>query len=76
MRQQTAAGDHSHRISPKKRAVAERSSRSDCGHAVPLLAEILDAFPGVLWNIEIKNYEAWAAAMPVLRGFSARAGYW
>jgi glycerophosphoryl diester phosphodiesterase len=60
------------RISPKKRAVAELTHRdleSDCGHAVPLLVEILDAFPDVLWNIEIKNPEAWAAAMPVLRQF-------
>jgi glycerophosphoryl diester phosphodiesterase len=60
------------RISPKKRAVAELSHRdleSDCGHAVPLLAEILDAFPHVLWNIEIKNAEAWPAARPVLQQF-------
>jgi glycerophosphoryl diester phosphodiesterase len=60
------------RVSPKKRAVAELTHRdleSDCGHAVPLLAEILDAFPDVLWNIEIKNPEAWPAAMPVLRRF-------
>lgn len=60
------------RISPKKRAVAELTHRdleSDCGHAVPLLAEILDAFPDVLWNIEIKNPEAWPAAMPVLQQF-------
>ena len=60
------------RISPKKRAVAELTHReleSDCGHAVPLLAEILDAFPGVVWNIEIKNPEAWPAAMRVLQQF-------
>jgi glycerophosphoryl diester phosphodiesterase len=60
------------RLSPKKRAVAELSHReleADIGHAVPLLAEILDAFPDVLWNIEIKLPEAWPAAAKVLGAF-------
>jgi glycerophosphoryl diester phosphodiesterase len=60
------------RVTPKKRAVAELTRReieSDVGHAVPVLAEILDAFPDILWNIEIKCPEALPAAMPVLRRF-------
>jgi len=60
------------RVTPKKRAVAELTRReieSDVGHPVPLLAEILDSFPDILWNIEIKNPEALPAAMPVLKRF-------
>ena len=60
------------RVTPKKRPVAELTRReieSDAGHAVPVLAAILDAFPDILWNIEIKNPEALPAAMPVLKQF-------
>ena len=57
------------RVTARKRAVADLTRReieADAGHAVPVLAEILDAFPDVLWNIEIKNPEAWPAASKVL----------
>jgi glycerophosphoryl diester phosphodiesterase len=60
------------RVTPRKRAVADLTRReieADAGHPVPVLAEILDAFPDVLWNIEIKNPEAWPAASSVLAQF-------
>ncbi len=63
------------RLTPRKRAVAELTRReieSDLGHSVPVLNEILDAFPDVLWNIEVKNPEAWPAASKVLAQFQAR----
>ena len=62
------------RVSPKKRAVDELSHNDlerDVGHAVPLLAEILDAFSGVLWNIEIKSADALPVALPVLRQYQS-----
>jgi glycerophosphoryl diester phosphodiesterase len=63
------------RVSPKKRAVADLSHREledDLGHSVPLLAEILDAFPDVLWNIEVKSPETWPAAAQVLASYKGR----
>lgn len=63
------------RVSPKKRAVAELTHRElagDVGHPVPLLAEILDAFPDVLWNIEVKTPNAWPAAARVLAQFQGK----
>src|SRR3954467_4486218 len=57
------------RVTPRKRAVAELTRReieSDVGHPVPVLDEVLEAFAGIAWNIEIKNPEAWGAAAPVL----------
>jgi glycerophosphoryl diester phosphodiesterase len=60
------------RVTPAGRAVAaitHRELEQDVGHAVPLLDEILEAFPSVLWNIEIKLPEAWPAAAPVLRHY-------
>ena len=63
------------RVSPKQRAVAELTHRElagDIGRPVPLLAEILDAFPDVLWNIEIKTPNAWPAALRVLAEFQGK----
>jgi glycerophosphoryl diester phosphodiesterase len=63
------------RVTPHKRAIAELSHAEiehDAGHAVPLLAEILDALPDVLWNIEIKTPAAWPAAARILAKFQAR----
>lgn len=60
------------RVTPKKRAVSELCHddlQRDLGHAVPLLAEALEAFPSVLWNIELKNPEALPLALPVLRHY-------
>ena len=60
------------RVTARKRAVADLTRAeiaSDLGHPVAVLAEILDAFPGVLWNIEIKNPEAWPVASRVLAQF-------
>jgi glycerophosphoryl diester phosphodiesterase len=60
------------RVTPRKRAVSELTRREiedDVGHAVPVLAEILDAFPDVWWNIEIKNPAAWPVASRVLAQF-------
>ena len=60
------------RVTPKKRFVAELTRReleNDVGHPVPVLAEILDAFPDILWNIEIKNPQALPVAAPVLKQF-------
>ncbi len=63
------------RVSPKMRAVAELTHRElevDAGYRVPLLAEVLDAFPAVLWNIEIKTPSAWPAAARVLAEFQRK----
>ena len=63
------------RVTPRKRAVADLTRREiedDMGHPVAALPEILDAFPDVLWNIEIKNPEAWPAASRVLAQFLSR----
>ena len=63
------------RTTPKKRAVVELTRReieSDVGHPVPVLDDVLDAFAGLLWNIEIKNPEALPAVMPVLKQFQRR----
>ena len=63
------------RVTPRKRAVADLTRREieeDVGHPVAVLAEILDVFPDVLWNIEIKNPEAWPAAARVLAQFASR----
>ena len=60
------------RVTARKRAVADLTRdeiAGDLGHAVAVLPEILDAFPGVLWNIEIKNPEAWPVASRVLAQF-------
>jgi glycerophosphoryl diester phosphodiesterase len=60
------------RVTARKRAVADLTRSeiaADSGHAVAILPEILDAFPDVLWNIEIKNPEAWPAASRVLAQF-------
>lgn len=60
------------RVTPRNRAVAELTRREiedDVGHPVPVLDEILDAFPDVWWNIEIKNPEAWPVASRALEQF-------
>ena len=60
------------RVTPRERAVAELTRRQiehDVGHPVPLLHEVLDAFPRVLWNIEIKNAEAAPATLAVLERY-------
>ncbi len=63
------------RVTPRKRAVADLTRREiedDVGHPVAVLSEVLDAFPDVLWNIEIKNPEVWPAASRVLAQFQSR----
>jgi glycerophosphoryl diester phosphodiesterase len=63
------------RVTPRRRAIGELTRREieeDVGHPVATLPEILDAFPDVLWNIEIKNPEAWPAASRVLAQFVSR----
>ena len=60
------------RVTPAGHAVSALTHRElerDVGHAVPLLPELLDAFPDTLWNIEIKLPEAWPATMPVLKQY-------
>lgn len=60
------------RVTPAGRAVAtltHREIEDDAGHAVPLLDAILERFPDMLWNIEIKLPEAWPAAAAVLARF-------
>jgi glycerophosphoryl diester phosphodiesterase len=62
------------RVTARKRAVADLTRSeiaADIGHAVAVLPEILDAFPDVLWNIEIKNPEAWPVASRVLAQFQS-----
>ena len=61
------------RVTPRRRAIAELTRREieiDVGHAVPVLDEILEAYGDVIWNIEIKNPEAWPAAAPVLAHYA------
>lgn len=63
------------RMTPRERTVAERTRRGiedDVGHPVPLLAEVLDAFPGALWNVEIKNVEALPVTLAVLERYAGR----
>jgi glycerophosphoryl diester phosphodiesterase len=60
------------RVTPHGRAVSELGHaeiEADVGHHVPLLHEVLDAFPGVLWNIEIKEPGVWPVAAPILKSF-------
>jgi glycerophosphoryl diester phosphodiesterase len=60
------------RVTTRQHPVAgltRREIEADVGHPVPILAEILDAFPDVLWNIEIKTPEAWPAAARTLAQF-------
>jgi glycerophosphoryl diester phosphodiesterase len=60
------------RVTPAGRSISSithREIEKDVGHAVPLLAEILDAIPSVLWNIEIKHPEVWPVAAGVLRQY-------
>ncbi len=63
------------RVTRHGRAVSELSRREledDVGHAVPVLDEILDAFPDILWNIEIKNPEAWRSASAALTRYRSK----
>ena len=60
------------RVTPRRRVVAELTRREiehDSGHPVPSLTEVLDAFPEVLWNVEIKNVEVLPAALAVLERY-------
>jgi len=63
------------RVTPRQRAVAELTRREiedDVGHPVPLLAEALDAFPGMLWNVEIKSVEALPVTLAVLERYAGK----
>ncbi len=60
------------RVTPAGHAVSAMTHReleTDVGHVVPLLAEILEAIPSVIWNIEIKHAQAWPVAAPILKQF-------
>src|SRR3982751_3684201 len=60
------------RVTRRGRAVSEVSRRElekDVGHPVPVLDEILEAFPDILWNIEIKTAESWPAASATLKRY-------
>ncbi len=61
------------RMTPRQRPIADlaRSDiEADCGRPVPRLAEALEAFPQVLWNIEIKEADAVPATLAVLKRFA------
>lgn len=63
------------RVTRTQRPVAELTRvqlEREVGHAVPLLGEILEAFPDTLWNIEIKTPKALPASVAVLRQFQQR----
>ena len=63
------------RVSLKKRAIEEithHELENDVGHPVPLLDEVLDAFPDLLWNVEIKTPVAWPVAALVLAKFQSK----
>ena len=63
------------RVTARKRPVAELTRSEiagDLGRPVAVLPEILEAFPDVLWNIEIKNPEAWPVASRVLAQYQRR----
>src|SRR5215203_2046525 len=60
------------RVTPQGREVSKLTREEierDMGHPVPILAEFLDAFPDVCWNIEIKTLDAWPVAARVLAQF-------
>jgi glycerophosphoryl diester phosphodiesterase len=60
------------RVTPPGRHVSELNREEierDMGHPVPILAELLDSFPDVCWNIEIKTLAAWPVAAAVLAQF-------
>ncbi|HEX5463366.1 MAG TPA: glycerophosphodiester phosphodiesterase [Burkholderiales bacterium] len=60
------------RLTPVQHPVAELSRAEierDVGHPVPLLEEVLDAFPNVLWDVEIKNPEAAEPAFAILKRY-------
>jgi len=62
------------RVTPAGRAVSSLTHHElerNVGHAVPVLEEILEAFPSLLWNIEIKHPEAWPAASAVLAKYQS-----
>jgi glycerophosphoryl diester phosphodiesterase len=56
---------HGRNVSELTREEIER----DIGHPVPILTELLDSFPDVCWNIEIKSPDAWPVAAGVLAQF-------
>jgi len=57
------------RVTSSGQAVAD-SKRSEIeqaeGHAVPTLDQILERFPGILWNIEIKTTQALPSVIAIL----------
>ncbi|HUO44628.1 MAG TPA: glycerophosphodiester phosphodiesterase [Burkholderiales bacterium] len=60
------------RVTPRGRPVAELTHAElaeDFGHEVPLLADALDAFPDLLWNIEIKVPAAAPAMLAAVAGY-------
>jgi len=62
------------RVTPAGRAVSSLTHREleqEVGYEVPVLEEILEAFPSLLWNIEIKHPESWPAASAVLAKYQA-----
>lgn len=50
-------------------ALTRREIEEDMGRPVPLLAEALELFADVLWNVEIKTLDALAAAFDVLKSY-------
>ena len=62
------------RVTSSGQAVAD-STRSEIeqaeGHAVPTLDQILERFPGMLWNIEIKTTQALPSVIGILAQYQA-----
>lgn len=46
--------------------LAEVSRATIHGHPIPTMAELLDAFPGVHWNVDLKSDEAVAALLELI----------
>ena len=62
------------RVTSSGQAVAD-SSRSEIeqaeGHAVPTLEQVLERFPAMLWNIEIKTTQALPSVIEILAQYQA-----
>lgn len=62
------------RVTPRGRLVSELTRSEievDFEHAVPLLGEALEAFPDLLWNVEIKQSEMLGEVLRVLAAYQS-----
>jgi glycerophosphoryl diester phosphodiesterase len=66
------------RVTPRGRAVTDLTHSeigADFGYPVPALAEAVAAFPGMVWNIEIKDARAVSAAVAVVLSYGSSRNF-